>query len=193
MGPKDRERQIEEWLDSALKEYGEAEPRAGLEGRVLANLRAVDEHLSEPGRWWPALVAVAAMLSIGAAIFIVREHRGNATEIAAVHPPVSHAPQGLTELTHAPDAAVMPRASKHRRFAGLQRLEQEAKANAPRLEQFPSPQPLSEQEKILARYVAELPSEAKQMAQAQTEIERQDQIEFEKLGQLESPSGDSSQ
>jgi prefoldin subunit 5 len=61
------------------------------------------------------------------------------------------------------------------------------------LEQFPSPQPLSEQEQMLARYVEELPSEAKQIAQAQTELARHDEIEFEKQGQLANPSGDSPQ
>ena len=48
---------------------------------------------------------------------------------------------------------------------------------APKLEQFPSPQPLSEQEKILARYVNTYPEHAALIAQARTEELRRDSAE----------------
>jgi hypothetical protein len=50
-------------------------------------------------------------------------------------------------------------------------------APAPKLDQFPSPQPLSEQEKILARYVANYPKHAALIAQARTEQLRRDRAE----------------
>ena len=60
-------------------------------------------------------------------------------------------------------------------------------ARAPKLEQFPSPQPLSEQEKLLQNYVAENPEQAVLLARARTEALRQDQLE-----EMNSfPSGDS--
>src|SRR5947208_1998971 len=73
---------LDQWLDSALSEYGEAEPRAGLEKRVMANLAL------------------------------------RTTEI-------------------------------------------------PKMSQFPSPRPLSEQEKLLVRYVNESPNDAVLIAQEQ--------------------------
>jgi hypothetical protein len=50
-------------------------------------------------------------------------------------------------------------------------------ARPPKLDQFPSPQPLSEQEKILQSYVAENPEQAVLLARSRTEALRQDQLE----------------
>jgi hypothetical protein len=47
----------------------------------------------------------------------------------------------------------------------------------PKLQQFPSPQPLSDQEKILANYVSEYPEHAALIAQARMEMSRRDQEE----------------
>lgn len=45
-------------------------------------------------------------------------------------------------------------------------------ATGPKLDQFPSPQPLTEQELALARYVREFPQEADLIATAQVENEK---------------------
>jgi hypothetical protein len=50
-------------------------------------------------------------------------------------------------------------------------------ANSPKLDQFPSPQPLSEQEKILASYVNQFPDHAALLAQARMEMLRRDREE----------------
>lgn len=47
----------------------------------------------------------------------------------------------------------------------------------PKLAQFPSPQPLSEQERILASYVAKYPEHAALVAQARAEALQQDSEE----------------
>jgi len=53
------EDRLDRWLDSALNEQGKAEPRAGLEARVLANLAAMPtEHLAARN-WWPLAVSTA--------------------------------------------------------------------------------------------------------------------------------------
>jgi hypothetical protein len=57
---------------------------------------------------------------------------------------------------------------------------------APRLGQFPSQRPLSEQEELLVRYVRESPQEAVLVARAQAEREK----ELEKLIRDESPNVD---
>jgi hypothetical protein len=50
-------------------------------------------------------------------------------------------------------------------------------AGNPKLEQFPAPQPLSEQEKLLQAYVAKYPEQAGLVARARTEELRQEQLE----------------
>jgi hypothetical protein len=50
-------------------------------------------------------------------------------------------------------------------------------ANGRRRDQFPSPRPLSEEEKLLVRYVQNFPRDAVMIAQAQAESE----AEIEKL------------
>ncbi len=47
-----------------------------------------------------------------------------------------------------------------------------------RLEQFPAPTPLSDQEKLLARYVQEFPHRAALIARAQTELQKSDEFEM---------------
>ena len=56
---------------------------------------------------------------------------------------------------------------------------------SPKLDLFPSLQPLSEQEKILANYVTEYPEHAALIAQARMEMLRRDQKE-----ELQPPSAD---
>ena len=64
MGAENRKPESEDldrWLDLALRERANAEPRAGLEDRVLARLA------TEPPRtiiWWPAVAAVAVLLVV---------------------------------------------------------------------------------------------------------------------------------
>jgi hypothetical protein len=50
-------------------------------------------------------------------------------------------------------------------------------ASGPKLDQFPSPRPLSEQEKILESYVTKYPKHAALIAQARAEALRQDLAE----------------
>ena len=47
----------------------------------------------------------------------------------------------------------------------------------PKLDQFPSPQPLSEQEKILVSYVEDYPDYAVLVARLRTEALRRDELE----------------
>lgn len=48
-------------------------------------------------------------------------------------------------------------------------------ASMPKLDQFPSPQPLSDEERALARYAAHFPLEARMIAHAQEEYARESQ------------------
>jgi hypothetical protein len=182
MEPNDRERVVNEWLDAALKRYGEAEPRPGLESRILATLRA--ENLPEPRwAWRPALAGVALVVLLCAAVFLARWP--GVVHETAVGTAIKKEAQATPEI---PPAPVLAHAPSH---AVKRSLAQRAHARpvkppavtaeiAPRLEQFPSAQPLSEQEMMLASYVRDWPEEAKLVARARTELLEQTLLELEK-------------
>jgi len=172
----DKSAALDKLLDIGLRQFGQADPRPGLEGRILANLQAADARLSHLGRWWPALAALSAVLLVGMAVLAGRERRGNAT----VQAPVLQASKPLPQFAQVPNAAVTRPALKPQRMAGLKQPIQEANAVEPRLEQFPSPQPLSEQEKLLANYVRERPQEAGLVARARQQLRQEALLEMEK-------------
>jgi len=68
---QDKEKQIEQkhdefddMLDAALAKYAAAEPRAGLDERVLANLRAERARVTERACWRWSIVAPLARSSL---------------------------------------------------------------------------------------------------------------------------------
>jgi hypothetical protein len=157
---EDRKQEIDEWLDAGLKHYADAEPREGLEGRLLATVRAEQQRPSfGPARW----IAIAAVLATAAALFLSRRT-----------PAESHIPStfSIPDVRSSNDLVTEPLryghgvAPKRRRKPKLPSVTSE-----PRLDQFPSPQPLSEQEEMLARYVRERRQEAVMVARARAELE----------------------
>jgi hypothetical protein len=191
MEPRGDEKNASQWLDAALEQYGKAEPRTGLEGRVLANVRAEQERLPERWNWWPALAVVAVMLAVGVAVLLETGRHAMKNGIAKVQPAVvSHqrAPDRGLNTTLLPKTAAVQR-KRPKPTQAFRTVE----AAEPRLEQFPSPQPLSEQEQMLARYVEDLPWEAKQVAQAQAALLKRDPFEFAEYGPVPNLPGKSSQ
>ncbi len=89
---RDKER-LDQWLDDALKQYGEAEPRAGLEGRVLAKVRTAAESSTRAWRWWPVFAVIAAIFMVGAAIYLGGAHQGAENNMASVSTPDRLQPQ----------------------------------------------------------------------------------------------------
>jgi hypothetical protein len=165
MEPKDREHFIDEWLEGALKQRGMAEVRPGLEIRILASLKAERERAPMPAwSWRPVWVGLATILLIAGAALLRRTNE-------IVPPVASHV-----------SAPAVSKSVEHRVAASARKpltLSTRKSNTAPRLEQFPSPQPLSEQEEILARYLQQFPREAGLVAQAQTQLSKQEMIEQE--------------
>lgn len=167
MHEKDNNRFVDELLDAALARHRSADPRPGLEGRVLARLRA--EPRPAPWfrwGWLPALASVAALMLAVGAFYAARrgampERVSPRVARTAEQPPVA-APPAPAELS------VPPRQPR----PAVPRLEQPQPVQvavvvaSPRRPQFPTPAPLSEQEKLLLRYVAEAPKQALLVAQA---------------------------
>ena len=167
-------------LDAALAKYSAVEPRVGLDDRILANLHA--EQTSPPaGRaWWQwSLASAFAVAMIMIAGLIWRSERKTAPVIS------THAPVAIPnpEKTNAIEAARVPvtdktvrRASSLRTARHAARASNEVAAN-PKLDQFPSQYPLTEQERVLALYVAQFYDEAVIVAEARTEALMREQQE----------------
>jgi hypothetical protein len=174
---KDHDKIAARWLDAALKQYGEAEPRTGLEVRVLASLQAEREHLGRRRSWWPTLAGITAIVLLGITVAIVKN--GVVKDDQRVKRE-AFIERGDTASVRSLDS-VRP-ATPGMRSAVRRKLTTRVKEAAePRLEQFPAPQPLSRQEEILASYVVQFQREAAIVAQAQTELLERDLAELDKM------------
>jgi len=158
-------------LDAALAVFAAVEPRAGLDDRVLANLRSQPAHAGRSWWRWPAVAALTAVIVV--TVILAWRSERPIQQIASLPTATSriNQPAGAQGANNERSGAnqlhddgygrqLKPHAVSHSvRTVGLR----------PKLDQFPSPQPLSEQEKILARYIANFPEHAALIAQARTE------------------------
>lgn len=166
-----REEKFERELDAALARYAAVEPRAGLEQRVLARLRAENAPSArfEWQRWAVAVVAVAAVLAVwsgrrpaGVDVNPATMQHQTAKAGGSLLATVATGDSGKTK-THDPLERGLVTA-----HAQLRRKPKSARANAdaaPRLAQFPAPEPLTEQEKLLIRFVENDPEDAELVAE----------------------------
>jgi hypothetical protein len=152
-------------LDEALAKYAAVAPRMGLEERVLASLRAEQARAPERVWWrWSVAGALAAVVVVALAL-AWRSGRPHAP--SANHHPTPTPSVQQSGMPAVSNSGAIPRAPVRR-----SRPKVEIAAN-PKLDQFPSPRPLSEQEKLLVRYVHEFPEEAVLIAKAQAESEKE--------------------
>ena len=100
-------------------------------------------------------------------------------EVALVQTPSTQSQRSIAP-DHVPGMTAVPHATTHKTRPQVRRPSNEVKADS-RLEHFPAPRPLTDQEKMLTRYVQERPSEAKKIAVAQAQLFKKDLAEFEKL------------
>jgi hypothetical protein len=168
-------------LDAALAKYAQVEPRAGLENRVLTTLHAERSRLPQRVWWrWSVSGAVAAVVVV-VVVLAWRSGKFHGRELAirpsisvpAVSAPAAELPTPEVGKNddHPPAPGPVP---KH----VMPRAHATAVASAnPKLDQFPSPQPLSEQEKLLENYVAKYPERAVLLARARFEALQRDQLE----------------
>jgi hypothetical protein len=165
---KDR---LDQLLQIALQQYGNAEPRPGLQGRVLANLTA-EKPAAAKWRWG---LGFAGCFTLALALWFTNRDRlshkmpflvSNDPEILRIEP-IPRAPAAMLQATSRKEiSAVRGRVNY--------RAKETQSASGPRLPQFPSQHPLSVQEQLLKRYVQQLPGEAMIVAKAQTE--RQEEL-----------------
>jgi hypothetical protein len=162
-------------LDTALAKYAAIEPRTGLEERILANLRSGEVPAANSTWWkWSLAAAVAAVLLV--AIAVAWRPRSPSLPVIANHP----APAQRTEpRIEAPIEAAGRDSNAIAQRPRSTALRRKATAVAvPKLDQFPSPQPLSEQEQILASYVARFHDQAVMVARVADQQLEKDRTEI---------------
>jgi len=196
----DEKAKLDRWLNRALAEYSKEEPRSGIELRVLANLRAQRRHIAEQRRrrWWTiGIIATAAVLVIvlwAAGTNKHTEQEASVKPSPAVSPNNANVAQqasqdssqdaGQNVTEDLASQTSRPASSRHshmqrarRRSHGRRTARVLRAAQRVRGEQFPSPTPLSEQERILQRYVAQYKNDAIRTARALTELAKKEEQE----------------
>jgi|SRR5579864_581254 hypothetical protein len=159
---------LDRWLDGALQQYGNPEPRTGLERRILANLKLAAQDESDSRSWWWAFATATLMACIAVAVwFGIDLHHATKKTVATANPANVGASTKRSQSAP-PQVATLPHhVKRHSMRANIEA------AKEPRLEQFPSARPLSEQEQMLSRYVREFPEQAVLVAQAQAESQKE--------------------
>lgn len=155
-------------IDSALRDY--AEPRTGLEKRVLARVSGEAPRSSPRRRIWAALVAPVIAALILLAYFVPRAPHSQPERMA-------HAP---AIATVAP-AANAPAAPTRRNVGSLRHTLYRGKITSrsfgdsiarPKLDIFPSPQPFSPGEQALIRFATQAPeADREALLAAQQEVD----------------------
>lgn len=172
--------QLDKWLDSALKQYGNVEPRAGLERRVIEHLESRN-HSVVWRRKVLAFVSVAAACVILIAVWHGETHRGTGTNVAKVSPP------GINSTTVRPTTTSLPPGKEKALSAIRRRTRRTGDFSSARAQKFPSPSPLTDRELALAAYAKSFPNEAERIAQEQETFEQEmerAQLELQNAQQL---------
>lgn len=174
-----RKPDIDRLLTEALKQYGK-EPRPGLEARVLVTIREHRKNAERDWRWKTVLAAVGTLAVLIAFIPTRKAHFPVTTQMAVNPSPVAQASKKLSiPLSKLPKVGLSAESG---------RTDHERRTiSAPHLAQFPSPSPLSEQERLLLQYIHHEPSRAVLLAKAQTELFKQNELEEQRSLNDESP------
>ena len=155
-------------MDAVLANYSAITPRPGLEERILAKMRAERNRAPSRAWWnWGIATALTTIALVSIALFLrsskpspVITQRGPANVQVPTQAP-------KTSVNHEIVAISRPAPAPIRRA----HVERKSVAKGPKLDRFPSPQPLSAEEAALAQYVTNFPKEARFVAEAQEEFE----------------------
>ena len=157
---EDRDQRFaDELLDAALRRYASIEAQPGLEGRVLAGVRGRQASNRRRTAWaWAGGLAAAAAIVIVLVVTLPRQRRVPSVGAAVTQlaPIVSSRVTDVdAQPAHKQTRTWRSRLSKGR-LTGLHNNPALAGAASTRPAQFPTPRPLSEQEKLLLAYAQAL-------------------------------------
>ena len=158
----DKNRFVDELLDSALAHQRAATPRPGLETRILEGVRVAASERNALGKVWKWGVAVAAVVVMFVVVRVAYRS----------HSPVPQTPQAANAVpapspkeTLNANAEPTPVARPATKVAQPNRIARHESKPSHRVEahhwpsQFPTPAPLTEEQKALVQYVYETPPE----------------------------------
>jgi len=148
-----RDQFVDELLEASLKQYRSEEPRLGLDTRILAGIRAREAAARRRRLVWALAVCTGMLAAIGLVLH-------------SAHAPSRHPATSATGAQRAPLQAAKPPAipgSADSRIWSPRLVHGPMEKPRPpkpgvratkRPEQFPTPMPLTEQEKLLLTYLA---------------------------------------
>lgn len=174
---KDKQMQIDDMLDSLLANYSAAEPRPGLETRILANLREAEEKKAPAGWWnfkwvWAGMVTAAIIV---AAVLIGGRHRVEPpTNVIVKTSPAVPQPE---IQPHAPIARQETARIHRRKPSAATQPQNSTLVVSRRPANFPTPAPLSEQDRLMFMYLENTPHEVV-IAQLPRNNDQQESEEF---------------
>ena len=166
MNDKKRDGYLDDLLDRSLARYGRVEPRQGLEERLLIQVRSAKQVQKRKSRWvWylaPAAVAASLLLMVaihqqenepahtGAPVAAVESPAGSPSVVVipsvetAAKPAVAERALPVTRSASAAEASTV---TKRRVLPVVASSE----ISRPRRDIFPTPEPLSEVDRLLLR------------------------------------------
>ncbi len=143
---RDKERFVEDLLEASLERHYRAEPRAGLEARILAGIAARERVVRR--RWlWTFAAATAAVAVTVLALHGLRRPPAPVPTVSQAAAPKPQPPVTFTFTGPKPSAP-------HTAREGVRRI---AAAEPSRPAQFPTPRPLTDSEKLLLVYTEVVP------------------------------------
>ena len=160
MSDKNHDQFIENLLDASLARYSAVTPRAGLEGRILANARARTEQAKRSWSVWAwrmAAGAIAMMILVGTVNWFKRQSRPAQPASIATR---EASPPDIIPSPHVSKLAGPTLAPKQDRVQRTPHVPVEREANEPRLAVFPSPRPLTKQEELVLQFARATPASA---------------------------------
>lgn len=147
----------ERWLDDALAQYSKAEPRPGLESRILANISVAK---ATRHSFWRSPLAIAsgcaAIISLAVGLAVLRYVYAPAQPVVVAAPLAPRDPVPSTIRT-----TVQPRPKLNQAQHPIRRPARATDTDSkdPRLPQFPSALPLAGQQSLVLAYVRATPAE----------------------------------
>ena len=133
---------LDELLEASLKQYRGEEPRSGLEMRILAGIRTRERAARRRGLGWAVAVCAGILAVIALTLHFASSQLRQPTPSASLPQPATTQPAPpMVSRQH-------PLLSPRRPEARVRRVA----TRRSRPEQFPTPLPLTEQEKLLLAY-----------------------------------------
>ena len=157
-------------IDSALRDY--AEPRAGLEKRMQARV-SVEAIRPRPRRWVLAVAAVSGMAVMVLLIYLIPwDLQQRPSQVASLPARPVGAPIVSTSGAHEIEKAVAPSPRGIRRRVQTVNRTQDSATTLPKLDVFPTPQPMTDEEQALVRFFGQVPeADRKALVEAQQHMD----------------------